>query len=402
VTSISTSISPTSAQHQPEQPLPLAYLARPKRMAYGDAVRVIGTLAVVAGHVCDMPLFNASRINTPGWWTCLTVDSICRFAVPVYIMLSGALLLDPAREEPASTFYRKRLTRIGIPLVFWSTVFMCFGIYYTRWIAGWSDAGYRLITGEPYAHLHFIYRIAGLYALTPAFRIFTKHASRSMLRNTVLILLGIWCADSVINAITQTKSSAFARFAPFVAWYLAGYWLREAYVDRRALRRCWIIMLLCMAALTLYTGLRCLAAGKVEAYPSIDFMLMDFLSPVRIPLSICAWIILINTFGRRDGQQPPIAEQSRLQRLFAWLAPTTLGLYLVHPLFREILYYPDPLRNILAKYLHLNFLLHWHGVGATWPVVAVGIPLLTAIVYLASLGTVLLIQRTPYVRRIVE
>jgi surface polysaccharide O-acyltransferase-like enzyme len=379
------------------EPLPLA---RPRRMLYGDAVRVIGTLAVVLGHVCDMPLFDPGIIGTGAWWTCLSVDAICRFAVPVYIMLSGALLLDPSRDESASAFYRKRLARIGVPLVFWSAFFLAFAVYYTGWIKDWNEALYRLVIGEPYAHLHFIFRIAGLYALTPALRVFVRHVSRPMLRNTVLILMGIWCADSVINGYTHTSLSAFARFAPFVAWYLAGYWLRECYVGRRQLVLTWLGMLACMATLTLYTGVRAVAAGKVTPYPSADFLLMDFLSPVRIPLSICAWIILVNAFGQRPGAE--VAAASPLRRLFSWLAPTTLGLYLIHPLFREILHHPWPLREFLAAKLHLNFFWQWDAINATWPHVLIGIPLVTSIVYFASLASVLLIQKIPGVRRIVD
>ncbi len=403
MSSLAHSLAAESASQPHAQALtPTAHPAgkpRPRRMAYGDAVRVIGTVAVVMGHVCDIPLFD-SRLSPTSldWWVCNIVDAICRFAVPVYIMLSGSLLLDPSREEPSRVFYRKRLTRIGIPLVFWSAFFLLFGLYYTGWIADGKTAMVLLVTGEPYAHLHFIFRIAGLYALTPAFRIFVKHASRSMLGTTVFILLGIWCADSVVNGFMGTKLSAFARFAPFVAYYLAGYYFREAYVSRRALAWCWVIMLTCMATLAGVTGYLCGKFG-VHAYPSTSMLLLDFLSPVRIPLSICAWIILVNMFGRRDGTPEP---STRAHRLAAWLAPTTLGLYLVHPMFREILKVPYPLRDFLANHLHLNFLRNWNEITAITPNVWIGIPLVTAIVYLASLGVVLLIQRTPYLRRIVE
>ena len=88
--------------------------------------------------------------------------------------------------------------------------------------------------GQPYAHLHFIFRIAVLYAFTPMFRIFVQHAPRSMLISTVVILFGVWSADSLINGFMGTNLSAFARFAPFVSYYLAGYLLRESYAKPRA------------------------------------------------------------------------------------------------------------------------------------------------------------------------
>ena len=53
---------------------------------------------------------------------------------------------------------------------------------------------------------------------------------------------------------------------------------------------------------------------------------------------------------------PPPPTIPASARLFAFLAPTTLGLYLIHPMFREILYYPYPLRDCLATHLHMGFL----------------------------------------------
>src|SRR4051812_43266282 len=68
--------------------------AAPRRMHYGDAIRIFGTIAVVIGHVADMRLFSTHVLDRD-WWICNIWDSLFRWAVPLYIMLSGALLLDP-------------------------------------------------------------------------------------------------------------------------------------------------------------------------------------------------------------------------------------------------------------------------------------------------------------------
>lgn len=362
-------------------------------MAYGDAVRVLGTIAVVVGHVADMPM-QEQPPDSINWWVCNILNSLARWAVPVYIMLSGALLLDPARSEPASVFYRKRLARLGVPLVFWSAFFMLFSVYYTGWVTG-KQSLINLVTGQPYAHLHFIFRIAVLYAFTPMFRVFVAHAPRSMLISTVCILFGVWSADSVINGFMGTSLSAFARFAPFVSFYLAGYLLRESYAKPEHVKWHVLGLVTCMALLAGVTGWLSMTLGFAW-YPSIPLVLYDFLSPVRVPIAIFAWILLITYFHHRRP------ETSRSARVFKYLAPTTLGLYLIHPMFREILYYPYPLRDWLATHLHMRFLWSFNGVDPVKPNIFLGSFMMIVLVYILSLGSVWVGMRIPYVRRVFE
>ncbi len=347
----------------------------PKFMAYGDAIRVVGTVAVVVGHVADMPLFSAPPLGHQ-WWVANIVDAFTRWAVPAYIMLSGALLLDPARLEPAGVYYRKRLTRIGIPLVFWSAFFMLFSVYYTKWVTP-RQAWINLLMGEPYAHLHFIFRIAGLYALTPMVRVFLRQCTRRMLGATVIILLCIWSADSLVCGFTETKLSAFARFAPFMGYYLAGYWLRDVKLSRGQVWGCALITLLCVAILAVGTGWLVERFG-MKGFPSMGMLLYDFLSPVRVVMAITGWLFLTQVFAFK----PAVGGPGPVRHFITWAAPTTLGLYLIHPAFREI--------------------LHVHGYTSTWPNIYAGIPLISLAVYVPSLLLAWVLMKIPYLRRIVN
>jgi len=63
-----------------------------------------------------------------------------------------------------------------------------------------------------------------------------------------------------------------------------------------------------------------------------------------------------------------------------WLGPATLGIYLVHPFFRDLCYV--------------------HGYGPTCIPVYLGVPLLTLVVYGLSVAFTLLVMQIPFVRRI--
>jgi surface polysaccharide O-acyltransferase-like enzyme len=501
--------------------------AEPQWMNYGDVIRILGTVVVVFGHVSDMILYQPhtpGSLEGPGtlnWFVCNWWDAACRWAVPIYIMLSGSLLLDPNRVESPSRFYHKRLMRIGAPLVFWSFFFMFIDVYYTGWRAidnppgqvytaylhydsltttdgqtlvgnvdktdegytvqtsiesvdvpsdkvarvfhapgnragsqfAWSansifqwirnfikydphdwgghtrwewiqylvwirpqNAWINLLKGEPYMHMHFIFRIAGLYAFTPVLRVCLKHVPRPMLIVTVITMLALSSADSLANNITKTELSAFARFTPFLGYYLAGYLLRNAVISWKWLFYSMIgfagaiILLACGTQWLVQWYLLDAHVPKIQidGPPSMVMILYDFLSPVRVVMAIFAWVVLVNVF-----RNPlPIGKAGR--SVIRFWANTTLGLYLIHPLFREMWNMPAPLW--LTPYiehfgtLHEVGIMHqvqtvlnqWmlHGINASWPNVWKGVPFVAALVYVPSLLATIVIMRIPYVRRI--
>src|SRR3954464_13783280 len=86
-------------------------------LLYPDGMRTVAIVAVIALHTSGVRVSNSPSIETVEWWTGHVIDSLCRWCVPVFIMLSGALLLDPDRHETPFHFYRKRFSRVVIPLL---------------------------------------------------------------------------------------------------------------------------------------------------------------------------------------------------------------------------------------------------------------------------------------------
>ena len=130
-------------------------LHKPRRMHYGDAIRILGTVAVVIGHIADMRLFDAKVLDRD-WWVCNAWDALTRWAVPCYIMLSGRYCWIPPRPKNLSISTASALARLGVPLIFWTAVFMWFGVEYTGWInrdgkPSWAEA-FRLLVARKALH----------------------------------------------------------------------------------------------------------------------------------------------------------------------------------------------------------------------------------------------------------
>lgn len=92
-----------------------------------DLIRTLAIGLVVLLHASNEAL-QASSVPMPFWWTALVYKSLSLSCVPLFVMLSGALLLQPAKlNEPIRVFLKKRLTRIGLAFVFWSMVYLAWG-----------------------------------------------------------------------------------------------------------------------------------------------------------------------------------------------------------------------------------------------------------------------------------
>ena len=82
---------------------------------------------VVLVHASFFP-YSISGEVTPtvmaNWFTSDVFGAIGYLGVPLFVMLSGALLLNPAKaDEPMGVFYKKRFWRVGLPLIFWTLVY---------------------------------------------------------------------------------------------------------------------------------------------------------------------------------------------------------------------------------------------------------------------------------------
>ncbi|NOY73242.1 MAG: acyltransferase family protein, partial [Gammaproteobacteria bacterium] len=159
-------------------------------MVWLDNSRILAVYAVVVLHVsADVVLGN--DVGTEYWWFGNVYDSIVRWCVPVFVMISGALLLDPNKQENLLTFYTKRCSRIFVPILCWS-------IFFLAWFCLKSvvkdnevtsiELLKRLLSGKPHYHMWFLYMILSLYLFTPFFRKIVAHSTKKELIFFIVIV----------------------------------------------------------------------------------------------------------------------------------------------------------------------------------------------------------------------
>jgi surface polysaccharide O-acyltransferase-like enzyme len=280
-------------------------------------LRVTAAFGVAALHVISLWLRDTDP-GTTAWWIADFYDAATRWCVPVFIMISGALLLKPHVLQPPTVFYRRRMGRILIPLMFWTTFYLGLRVCFEG-ISG-PIVVRDVVRGHPYGHLWYLYVVVGLYWITPLLQPFVGRTSRRELVWTVVPLLAAVSAHSLVSTFTagQGKPTVFSLFVGYIPYYLCGYLLSLVVVPPR-----WIKYLAAGVA-AVWIGI---ALGTGLLFHRIEFYLSSHHSPAIILLSAGLFLLASGLFGsQRIGR-------AHLWKVLRYLDSMSFGIYLSHPLF---------------------------------------------------------------------
>lgn len=316
--------------------------------AWMDLARVGAMLAVVVVHVVAPVVTTAhTDLGSPAWWAANTVDAAARWCVPLFVMISGALLLRP-RAQGRRDFYRRRFARIGVPLLAWTALYLLWQAHRTG--QGPSTAVNEILGGQPVLHLYFLFVLAGLYAITPFLRIVIANAPRSTLWGLAGLALLLGLADEAIRLGGVGEPNAVTRFVPFIGYYVLGYLLRDLRLSRRDLWITAAVFAGACAATALGAGAAATAAGE---WGGAARYVYAFMSPTVLPMSAAAFLLFQELGTRlvrrweRTGSAAP--------RLLAAAADLSFGVYLVHVLvlytLRDATGMPGDLAGMLSMAL---------------------------------------------------
>ncbi|SNS01275.1 Surface polysaccharide O-acyltransferase, integral membrane enzyme [Geodermatophilus pulveris] len=290
-----------------------------------DGARVVAMAAVVLIHVVAPVVSDGQGedLTHPRWWLGNVLDSLARSAVPLFFMVSGALLLSPERTEGPGRFLRRRLPRIGVPLLFWSTFYLGFRVVARGHELGARDAAAALAGGVPYFHLWFLFALLGLYLTTPLLRVVIRQSSDRFVAWACAVLLLLGAVDQVLTSFLGAGSpNAVTWFLPHLGYYVAGHLLQRWALPARAVP----VATGVFASATAVTAVGTWVLARESGWSPAAAYLYGYLSPTALAASVAAFVLLRALPGRlplRAGRRWDVAAH-RLSRL-------ALGTYLVHP-----------------------------------------------------------------------
>ena len=208
-----------------------------------DVLKTIAIFGVLVIHT-TAPGTSQYPQGSAAWLACVFWGSLIRFAVPVFFLCSGALLLRPEKEITLRALYGKYLLRIVLALLFWAAAYECFDLLLAA-IRGTLEpalilaAVKRLILFDHHFHLYFLHIMLLVYALLPLTRLLARHMDRTTYRYA----LALWALLAVLYPFLLPHwpfallGGIPRQYAVNLTFGAVGYTLLGDYLQRHATRR---------------------------------------------------------------------------------------------------------------------------------------------------------------------
>lgn len=203
----------------------LAVVKTKKREPIYDVIRVISCLCIIGIH-CTDALVVGEAYNYI-WWIGNISQSIVRIALPMFVLLSGALILNSKKEETLGTFYIKRLLKVMLPLYIYSFLYL-FVFNYNFSIGIFKPMNVlraiREITeGNVYFHLWFPYMIMGIYLCAPFLKKMCQNLTYKECQGLTILIFVISILKYLLPSFNINIGITNLPFIDWTLVFLLGY-----------------------------------------------------------------------------------------------------------------------------------------------------------------------------------
>lgn len=299
-----------------------------------EVIRLLAVCFVVFNHTDGYFLYFSNTENSVTYTVSLFFSVLCRMNVPLFFMVSGALLLR--KEESISELYRKRVGRILLVLLLFSVLQYVVSVWSGMETGemGIRDFLFRFYTGNIADSYWFLYAYLGVLAGLPLFRKmaggmgmeeFRYLFCLKLLSDVVFRLAAVYTGRAAAMEIPLVTDSVFYLFAGYyMEWEAPEEWYGRKDIGRGAAAAGVGLVLVSMALVWLeYKVTGAYSQNCLGIFSSI--------------LTIIAYYMVKSFCGS-------YAMSGRVRNMVVYLGSTVFGIYLIEPLVRK---------QLLPVYLYL-------------------------------------------------
>ncbi|GEO48267.1 acyltransferase [Companilactobacillus kimchii] len=308
-----------------------------KRLIYVDTIRVFAMLLVVLAHSCADDLANYQP--TLKWGVVNSIVIVTEIAVPLFFMISGAMVLNSKRTYDLKYLFKHRLVRVVVPFLLWSVV----SAYLARAMSGpvdmkdFSNTLLMMYHKPVLVAYWFMYPLIALYLLSPFLKAIADKIDDKMLM--YLLILWVIIDIALPTLTTTTPKNIGVYFNSFdlgrvvvskdIGYFFIGY--RISKIDKHSLK---LNMNILIAAVLMAINI---LISFISLKPSLQFL--NAIANINTPIIAALVFMLFKRFETSYGKG--------FARVIELIAPLTYGVYLVHGL---------SIQFVMKYYVNANFL----------------------------------------------
>jgi surface polysaccharide O-acyltransferase-like enzyme len=346
-----------------------------------DLIRTVGILLVIMLHVSNeyyTAIYQTPLESAVYWWTATVYKFLTLSCVPLFVMLSGALLLQPSKiNEPIKVFLRKRVNRIGLAYAFWSAIYLVWGFFTSQMPVTFFNVLQGIIMGlftGPWYHFWFLYLIAGLYLVTPILRAVVAYRKQNLLRYLIIL----WFLGVAVVPLLQLLTGYSLNNSVFVFGGWIGYFVLGTYLQNKRLRSSILYGLFFLGLIWTIasTWFMHFLFHSLEQ----DYFFFDYLTANVIVASVALFMILSKFNADWPGSNHP-----RISKVVHAISENTLPIFMFHLIILESLQ-----RGYFGFKLSLTMLN---------PII--GVPLITIVTFFITFGLVILMKKVPVLKKLI-
>ena len=343
-----------------------------------DLIKAVAIILVIVYHVVNES-WSQTQFSTAQYRTLLTSVDVClsfvTIGVPLFFMTSGSLLLQSSKvDEPIRVFLKKRLARVGLAFVFWSAIYFVWSYYALHVPLTFYSVTQALLSGGAYNQFWFIYALMGLYLITPILRMVIKSSKREMLRYLIIL----WVLAAFVPPLLRLATglgidNTLLLFGGYIGYFVLGLYLMGVKIKTKLL-----IGFLSGGIISTFLGLL-LLQGPFDFLGNYYFF-DGYMSFTVLLSSIAAFLLLSKLSWNWPGERRPW-----LSKLVHAIGENTLPIFFMHAIVIEVL--NSGTLGIRISLTSMSPLIE--------------IPLATVATLFICLGSILVIKRIPFFRKLI-
>lgn len=337
-----------------------------------EIIRIIALVCIIYNHTGERG--NSVYLFTDGNVTfvlSLIADILCRIGVPLFVMVSGALLLQ--KEESLQEIYRKRVLRIVKVIVLFTVLRYFYECFLVRNIS-FSILGLlkAIIEGKLFVPYWFLYSYLSMLLILPFLKKMVKSMDKKEMHVLVALIFSFYTLLPIFSAMFGLEFEISFMLADFCCFGIMGYFLETVIDENTFTKKNSVLAMLAIMVCVIFSYW--MVAKDKEA---LGVIAGEYSGILSIPIAFCTFFVVKAIWDKNTEKK----EGNLRNKCITVIGGCSFGIYLIEDYLRNGLSF---ICDSLAPSI------------TTLPACAVWL----AVVMVAGVGIVLVLKKIPGLKEV--